>query len=113
MRTARPRARGARLQRQNRVNLDGAAMRRGILGRPGLRLGPVLAVQDEVAVEPWRLSVHWPIAGFRSTVADAHAEACCRRLAGVAVLVRPGRLYLVEVVADRVARRFELVVTVL
>src|SRR6266571_4039085 len=75
MRTARPRARGARLQRQNRVNLDGAAMRRGILGRPGLRLSPILAVQDEVAVEPWRLSVHRPIAGFRSTVADAFTSS--------------------------------------
>src|SRR5438094_9838800 len=94
MRTARPRARGARLQRQNRVNLDGAAMRRGILGRPGLRLGPVLAVPDEVAVDPCRLSVHRPIAGFRSTVADAPAEAWFRSLAGGRVLECPVRLSL-------------------
>src|SRR5436309_13853507 len=108
MRTARPRARGARLQRQNRVNFDGAAMRRGILGRPGLRLSPILAVQDEVAVEPWRLSVHRPIAGFRSTGAAALAEACCRRLAGVPVLERPGRLYLVEVFGESVDLRVQL-----
>ena len=40
------------LQREDRVDLDGASLRGRVLGRPGGRLGPVLALEDEVAVEP-------------------------------------------------------------
>jgi len=40
------------LQREDRVHLDGASLGGRVLGRPGGRLGPVLALEDEVAVEP-------------------------------------------------------------
>src|SRR5256885_16951950 len=79
-----------------------------ILGRPGLRLGPVLAVEDEVAVEPWRLGVHRPVGGLRLAVTNADAEAGCRRLAGVAVLEGARRLDLVEVLGESVDLRIQL-----
>jgi predicted kinase len=65
---------GGLLERQDRVNLDRTDLRRRILRRPSRRLGAVLAVQDEVAVEPRRRSVHRSVSGLRVSVAGRDAE---------------------------------------
>src|SRR6266516_5645416 len=74
------------LQGQDGMNLDGPALRGRILGRPTFRLGAVLALQHEVAVEPRGLGVHGSVAGLAVTVMGGNAEGRRGRLARVAVL---------------------------
>src|SRR6267142_628590 len=90
------------LERQDRMDLDGSSLRSRILGRPRFRLRAVLALQDEVAIEPWGLLMHRSVRGLGLTIDRRNAKACCGRLARVAVLESTRGLHLVEVFREGV-----------
>src|SRR5260370_30081805 len=65
-------------QLEDWVNLDRPSKHRGgILGCPRLRVGAVLAVEDEEAVEPRSRRVHGSVSGVRVSAVDGDAERRC------------------------------------
>src|SRR5581483_6859402 len=85
------------LENEDGMNLDGAHARGGILRRPAGRLGAVLAVQDEVAVEPKRSGVRRSIGDLGSPLVGRDAEGRRRQLARIAVMEDAGRLELFQI----------------
>src|SRR6266480_841040 len=79
-------------QVQDWMNLDRAALGGRVLRRPPLRVFPVLALEDEVAVQPWRLRVHRTVGGLGLAAVGRDAESGCRLLARVAVQEHARRL---------------------